>query len=121
MGEGPLDLLAGGGAEIGGFGHGGRLERDSLRLTHRKARALPWTRWGRRPQTPILSVPRLASAASKPAQSTVLREWYRGLPPRSANDSGGTPSGGQGPEPHGRRSQSTSTYHALIKNYRPFS
>ena len=27
-----------------------------------KARALPWTRWGRRPQTPILFVPSRASA-----------------------------------------------------------
>ena len=31
MGEGLLDLLAGGGAEIGGFGHGGRLAEAAER------------------------------------------------------------------------------------------
>jgi len=51
---------------------------------------------------PVLSVPRLASAEIKSTRSTVLRVWYRGLPPRSANDSGGTPSWVQGAEPHKR-------------------
>src|SRR5580698_10014916 len=62
---------------------------------------------------PVLSVPRLASTEIKPTRSTVLRVWYRGLPPRSASDSGGTPSWVQGAEPPGRRSQSTSTYRSL--------
>ena len=31
----------------------------------RKARALPWTRWGRRPQTPILFVPSLAPSTNR--------------------------------------------------------
>src|SRR5271165_6751086 len=63
----------------------------------------PGPRWGRRPQAPF----------------TLLRDWhwlrgngpildfggYRRLPPRSDNDSGGTPSGVQGAEPPGRRNQ----------------
>src|SRR5580693_7626410 len=74
-----------------------------------KARALPWTRWGRRPQTPILFVPRSASAGSQLAMATVLLGQYRKLPPRSANDRAGTPSGAQRAEPPGRRSHQNST------------
>jgi hypothetical protein len=46
----------------------------------------------------------LASAASQSANFKVSREAYRRLPPHSACDSGGTPSGSRGRAP-GRRSQ----------------
>jgi predicted secreted protein len=41
--------------------------------TPKKARALPWTRRGRRPQTPILSVRRLASTTDQIGRIHVLR------------------------------------------------
>ncbi len=68
--------------------HDVAITRKRPTIGKNKARALPWTRWGRRPQTPILC-------------SRVSRDVDRGLPPRSANDIGGTPTGVQGAEPLG--------------------
>ena len=59
---------------------------------------------------------RAASAAEKSAEFTVLREWYRGLPPRSANDSGGTPSG-PGAEPW---SAKPLKFNSLISFHKPY-
>src|SRR5271157_3638470 len=53
---------------------------DSFRL--RKARALPWTRWGLRPQTPISAARLFITFSAKPINH--LDSWLR----RSPNNGG---------------------------------
>ncbi len=64
-----------------------------------KARALPWTRWGRRPQTPFCLYPRLALTPSQSAGVRGLRDWYRRLPPRSATQAAARRRGAGGQSP----------------------